>query len=142
VVYGDAADYRTSKGMVYQIWSLATTQLTPTSIGLLSDFSNNSKIFAVDKTGDAEAFGITLEPAGGSLNPTMELYTLGKFKSLLIIYHKLNYIKNRLSIESLFFYALSILILKKKQQFKSLSNINSQRNNNIKYIIFAFLYIR
>jgi hypothetical protein len=96
----------------------------------------------VDKTGDAEAFGITLEPAGGSLNPTMELYTLGKYKSLLIIYHKLNYIKNRLSIESLFFYALSILILKKKQQFKSLSNINSQRNNNIKYIIFAFLYIR
>jgi hypothetical protein len=33
----------------------------------------------VDKTGDAEAFGITLEPAGGSLNPTMEqLYTFRK----------------------------------------------------------------
>jgi hypothetical protein len=32
------------------------------------------------KTGDAEAFGITLEPAGGSLSPTMEqLYTLGKY---------------------------------------------------------------
>ncbi|MNX49638.1 hypothetical protein D3C86_802440 [compost metagenome] len=54
--------------------------LTPTSIGLLSDFEGNSnKIFAVDRTNEAEAFGITLEPAGGSLTPTMtQLYTLGK----------------------------------------------------------------
>ncbi|MFT5252578.1 MAG: hypothetical protein ACI87N_001592, partial [Flavobacteriales bacterium] len=82
VVYVDAAGLpEPPEGMVYQIWSLKLQpQLTPTSIGLLSDFtSNNSKIFAVDKTGDAEAFGITLEPAGGSLSPTMEqLYTLGK----------------------------------------------------------------
>jgi len=82
VVYIDAAGLpEPPKGMVYQIWSLKLQpQLTPTSIGLLSDFTNNnSKIFAVDKTGDAEAFGITLEPAGGSLSPTMEqLYTLGK----------------------------------------------------------------
>jgi anti-sigma-K factor RskA len=82
VVYVDAAGLpEPPKGMVYQIWSLKLQpQLTPTSIGLLSDFtSNKSKIFAVDKTGDAEAFGITLEPAGGSLSPTMEqLYTLGK----------------------------------------------------------------
>jgi hypothetical protein len=55
-------------------------QLTPTNIGLLSDFSSNTeKIFALEKTGDTEAFGITLEPAGGSKSPTMEqLYTLGK----------------------------------------------------------------
>ncbi|MFQ3173365.1 MAG: anti-sigma-K factor RskA [Flavobacterium sp.] len=82
VVYIDAAGLpEPPKGMVYQIWSLKLQpQLTPTSIGLLSDFTTNkSKIFAVDKTGDAEAFGITLEPAGGSLSPTMEqLYTLGK----------------------------------------------------------------
>jgi anti-sigma-K factor RskA len=82
VVYVDAAGLpEPPKGMVYQIWSLKLQpQLTPTSIGLLSDFtSNKSKIFAVDKTGDAEAFGITLEPTGGSLSPTMEqLYTLGK----------------------------------------------------------------
>jgi len=47
---------------------------------LLVDFKgNNSKVFAVDKTSGAEAFGITLEPAGGSASPTMEqLYTLGK----------------------------------------------------------------
>jgi hypothetical protein len=47
--------------------------------GLLDKFDDNQRIFAVNNTGDAEAFAITLEPAGGSLNPTMEqLYTLGK----------------------------------------------------------------
>ena len=36
-------------------------------------------MFAVSGTSSAEAFGITLEPAGGSKTPTMEqLYTLGK----------------------------------------------------------------
>jgi anti-sigma-K factor RskA len=82
VVYVDASGLpEPPEGMVYQIWSLKLApQLTPTSIGLLSDFTaNNEKLFAVEKTGDAEAFGITLEPAGGSLSPTMEqLYTLGK----------------------------------------------------------------
>ena len=82
VVYVDAAGLpEPPEGMVYQIWSLKLApQLTPTSIGLLSDFnSNTEKIFAVEKTRDAEAFGITLEPAGGSKSPTMEqLYTLGK----------------------------------------------------------------
>lgn len=81
-VYVDASGLpEPPKGMVYQIWSLKLLpQLTPTSIGLLSDFSaNKEKIFAVKTTGDAEAFGITLEPAGGSKSPTMEqLYTLGK----------------------------------------------------------------
>ncbi|OXA90979.1 anti-sigma factor [Flavobacterium hercynium] len=69
------------KGMVYQVWALKLSPvLTPTSIGLLEDFaSNDQKIFAVSQTDSAEAFGITLEPAGGSLTPTMEqLYTLGK----------------------------------------------------------------
>lgn len=68
------------EGMVYQVWSLKLDPLTPTSIGLLDNFKDNTqRFFAVEKTGDAEAFGITLEPAGGSLTPTMEqLYTLGK----------------------------------------------------------------
>jgi anti-sigma-K factor RskA len=82
VVYIDASGLpEPPEGMVYQIWSLKLApQLTPTSIGLLSDFAtNDEKLFAVEKTGDAEAFGITLEPAGGSKSPTMEqLYTLGK----------------------------------------------------------------
>ena len=80
--YIDAAGLpKPPKGMVYQVWSLKLSPvLTPTSIGLLENFDENEhKIFAVDQTDSAEAFGITLEPAGGSLTPTMEqLYTLGK----------------------------------------------------------------
>jgi anti-sigma-K factor RskA len=81
VVYVDAAGLpEPPKGMVYQVWALKLNPLTPTSIGLLDKFESNSqRMFAVSNTGDAEAFGITLEPAGGSLSPTMEqLYTLGK----------------------------------------------------------------
>jgi len=82
VVYVDASGLpEPPEGKEYQIWSLKLQpQLTPTSIGMLANFKDNkSKVFAVEKTGDAEAFGITLEPAGGSPSPTMEqLYTLGK----------------------------------------------------------------
>ena len=82
VVYIDASGLpKPPKGMVYQVWSLKLSPtLTPTSIGLLEDFSGeNNLVFEVSSTVDAEAFGITLEPAGGSQSPTMEqLYTLGK----------------------------------------------------------------
>ncbi|MEO5777476.1 MAG: anti-sigma factor [Flavobacterium sp.] len=82
VVYVDASGLpEPPEGKEYQIWSLKLVpQLTPTSIGMLTNFKGNKiRIFAVEKTGDAEAFGITLEPAGGSASPTMEqLYTLGK----------------------------------------------------------------
>lgn len=80
--YIDAAGLpKPPKGMVYQVWSLKLSPvLTPTSIGLLDNFEeNDQKIFSVEQTDSAEAFGITLEPAGGSATPTMEqLYTLGK----------------------------------------------------------------
>jgi anti-sigma-K factor RskA len=80
--YIDAAGLpKPPKGMVYQVWALKLSPvLTPTSIGLLDNFEgNNQKIFSVEQTDSAEAFGITLEPAGGSLTPTMtQLYTLGK----------------------------------------------------------------
>ena len=82
VVYVDASGLpEPPEGKEYQIWSLKLVpQLTPTSIGMLANFkANTSKVFAVEKTSDAEAFGITLEPSGGSASPTMEqLYTLGK----------------------------------------------------------------
>lgn len=81
VVYVDASGLpEPPKGMVYQVWALKLNPLTPTSIGLLDNFDkNDQRFFAVSNTADAEAFGITLEPAGGSLSPTMEqLYTLGK----------------------------------------------------------------
>jgi anti-sigma-K factor RskA len=81
-VYIDASGLpEPPEGQVYQVWSLKLTpQLTPTSIGLLENFTADThKIFNVSNTADADAFGITLEPAGGSQTPTMEqLYTLGK----------------------------------------------------------------
>ena len=81
VVYIDAAGLpEPPEGMVYQVWALKLSPLTPTSIGLLEDFdANDKKLFAVNNATEAEAFGITLEPKGGSLTPSMEqLYTLGK----------------------------------------------------------------
>lgn len=68
------------EGMVYQVWALKLNPLTPMSIGLLNDFKTDTlKIFEVDQVLEAEAFGITLEPAGGSETPTLEqLFTLGK----------------------------------------------------------------
>lgn len=81
-VYIDASGLpEPPKGKVYQIWSLKVKPtLVPTSIGTLENFaSTDTKIFKVSGTNNAEAFGITLEPAGGSKTPTMEqLYTLGK----------------------------------------------------------------
>ena len=81
VVYIDASGLpEPPEGMVYQVWALKLNPLTPTSIGLLEKFdTNDQKLFAVNNADQAEAFGITLEPAGGSLTPTMEqLYALGK----------------------------------------------------------------
>lgn len=71
------------RGMVYQVWSLKLQPLTPTSIGLLENFEEDeNQIFILSNSNDSEAFGITLEPAGGSESPTMEqLYTLGVISS-------------------------------------------------------------
>lgn len=67
------------EGKVYQIWSLKLNPLTPTSLGTIDSFTTDeNKIFEIENLNDSEAFGITLEPAGGSATPTMEqLYTLG-----------------------------------------------------------------
>ena len=66
-------------GFVYQVWSLKLSPLTPTSMGLLEDFDmDENKVFALNNPNESEAFGITLEPDGGSESPTLEqLYTLG-----------------------------------------------------------------
>lgn len=66
-------------GFVYQVWSLKLSPLTPTSMGLLEDFvTDENKVFTLNNPNESEAFGITLEPAGGSESPTLEqLYTLG-----------------------------------------------------------------
>lgn len=67
-------------GKVYQVWSLQMDPLTPTSVGLVTTVnrtaSNLYKFNAVETS--PQAFGITLEPAGGSESPTLtQLYTLG-----------------------------------------------------------------
>ena len=83
VVYVDASGLPDPpEGKEYQIWALKLNPLTPTSIGLLTDFkANDAKIFEVQKANGAQAFGITLEPKGGSVTPTMDqLYTLGLVK--------------------------------------------------------------
>lgn len=71
------------EGKVYQVWSLKMNPLAPTSIGLLTNFNEDkNKIFELDNPNNSEAFGITLEPAGGSETPTMaQLYTLGAISS-------------------------------------------------------------
>ncbi|WP_372944724.1 anti-sigma factor domain-containing protein [Muriicola sp.] len=71
------------EGMAYQVWSLKLDPLSPTSVGLLEDFTNDDNgIFALSNPNDSQAFGITLEPEGGSEFPTLEqLYVLGKVTS-------------------------------------------------------------
>lgn len=67
------------EGKVYQVWALKLDPLTPTSIGVLDNASKTNGILQVENFDQADAFGITLEPTGGSSAPTMEqLYTLGK----------------------------------------------------------------
>jgi anti-sigma-K factor RskA len=67
------------EGYTYQVWSLKLDPLTPTSIGLLDDFKEKDDlVFELPNPNESEAFGITLEPEGGSESPTLEqLYTLG-----------------------------------------------------------------
>ena len=67
------------EGKVWQVWSLTLNPLTPTSLGTIDDFNtDDNKIFTIANANESQAFGITLEPAGGSESPTMEqLYTLG-----------------------------------------------------------------
>ncbi len=70
-------------GKVYQVWSLTLDPLTPTNLGILENFNTNeNKVFTLTNTNNSQAFGITLEPEGGSATPTLaQLYTLGVVKS-------------------------------------------------------------
>ncbi|QXP59605.1 anti-sigma factor domain-containing protein [Olleya sp. HaHaR_3_96] len=72
------------EGKVYQVWSLTLNPLTPTNLGTIDDFiQDDNKIFTLKNTNQSQAFGITLEPAGGSQTPTLEqLYTLGALAAL------------------------------------------------------------
>lgn len=67
------------EGKVYQLWSLKLNPLSPTSLGTVDDFMTDAnKIFRVANPNESQAFGITLEPEGGSASPSLDqLYTLG-----------------------------------------------------------------
>ena len=67
------------EGKVYQLWSLTLEPLTSKSLGTLNDFDSvTNKIFTLKNANASQAFGITLEPEGGSITPTLDqLYTLG-----------------------------------------------------------------
>ena len=67
------------EGKVYQVWSLIMDPLTPRSMGVLEGFeAADTAFFKVENVPSPEAFGITLEPEGGSESPTLtQLYTLG-----------------------------------------------------------------
>ncbi|PKA83871.1 anti-sigma-K factor rskA [Ulvibacter sp. MAR_2010_11] len=80
IAYIDASGLPVApSGKVYQVWSLKLDPLTPTSMGLLSaDTQAEKGVYKFDNIPDPEAFGITLEPEGGSATPTLtQLYTLG-----------------------------------------------------------------
>ncbi|HET8839286.1 MAG TPA: anti-sigma factor [Flavobacteriaceae bacterium] len=80
MAYIDAKDLPAPPpGKVYQVWSLTLEPLKPVSMGLLENFNTDAnKIFILQNPNQSEAFGITLEPEGGSETPTMEqLYVLG-----------------------------------------------------------------
>ena len=79
-IYLDAQGLPTPpEGKVYQVWSLKLNPLAPTSLGTIDNFeSDDTKIFTIANANESQAFGITLEPEGGSETPTMDqLYTLG-----------------------------------------------------------------
>lgn len=66
------------QGMVYQAWSLLLDPLTPRSIGLLEEGEASFQLISLSNIPVSEAFGITLEPAGGSESPNLDqLYVLG-----------------------------------------------------------------
>lgn len=66
-------------GKTYQLWSLTLNPLTPTSLGVVA---KDDTFLKIENPYATEAFGITLEPAGGSESPTLEqLYTLGVIPS-------------------------------------------------------------
>ncbi len=68
-------------GMQYQLWALLDGK--PIDAGLISMENGGAVAMqAMKEIGAAQAFAVTLEPAGGSINPTLEqLYVMGEVKS-------------------------------------------------------------
>jgi len=65
-------------GRVYQLWTI--TGKTATSAGLMTPDTNGTAFVTMPVSPDAprpDAFGVTIEPAGGSATPTMPIVMLG-----------------------------------------------------------------
>lgn len=60
----------------YQLWALVNGK--PVSLGLFgkTDSTNNEALVKMQAIQEAQAFAVTLEPTGGSVNPTMEKLTV------------------------------------------------------------------
>ncbi|WP_293305731.1 anti-sigma factor [Pedobacter sp. UBA5917] len=60
----------------YQLWALVNGK--PVSLGVFgkSDSTNNEALVKMQAIQEAQAFAVTLEPMGGSVNPTMEKLTV------------------------------------------------------------------
>lgn len=79
-IYLDAQSLpKPPEGKVYQLWSLTLDPFTSKSLGTLDNFNSvDNKIFTIQNIYASQAFGITLEPEGGSITPTLQqLYALG-----------------------------------------------------------------
>ncbi len=61
------------QGMTYQLWSLTLNPLTPSNMGVMA--INETMFLEFDNNFEPQAFGITIEPAGGSDSPTLEKLT-------------------------------------------------------------------
>ncbi|MFD2999618.1 anti-sigma factor domain-containing protein [Pontibacter toksunensis] len=67
-------------GKQYQLWAMLDGK--PIDAGLINLKNNQLSMQQMKEIGAAQAFAITLEPAGGSVNPTLEqLYVMGEVKS-------------------------------------------------------------
>ncbi|GGH08393.1 hypothetical protein GCM10007422_25930 [Pedobacter zeae] len=60
----------------YQLWALVNGK--PVSLGVFgkTDSTNNEALVKMQAIQEAQAFAVTLEPMGGSINPTMEKLTV------------------------------------------------------------------
>lgn len=80
IVFIDANQLPTPpRDKVYQLWSLKLEPLTPKDAGIIEEYAvGEDNFFQLKNVTNAEAFAITLEPAGGSISPTLEqLYVMG-----------------------------------------------------------------
>lgn len=64
-------------GKQYQLWALSNGK--PVDAGVMDVDPSDKSLHEMKSTVDAQAFAVTLEPKGGSINPTMDqMYVMGK----------------------------------------------------------------